>query len=165
MSFSEDEEPPNWGTMFCTEDVPNIPPPVTFKEWTQIEESVRTSCLSQMAPILLDFLAVDVRTENGSYIHRCRPKPPARLSPNMRNWALMLSESMSADIFTRHMACTLTTEDLHISFDSWYSRSNITPCIAWSPSRVYFHYVCDGSDSVTSAPRDPCAGQCGKSEF
>ena len=53
------------------------------------------------------------------------------------------------------LECTLSEEQLDREFDDGYGGSEGAPFTAWTPTRVLFPVVYDGSEWVGSAPRDP----------
>jgi len=54
------------------------------------------------------------------------------------------------------VAMTCTEPDLDVVFDGSYGCVEGKPFTLWTKQRVYFPTAYDGSEGVSSAPRNPC---------
>jgi hypothetical protein len=75
----------------------------------------------------------------------------------MATWYEMLKDEMKlrGDDFESRI-CTLDEADLKVAFNVGYGHLNGRPFTAWGENWVYFPLSYDGSESVGSAPRNPC---------
>lgn len=75
----------------------------------------------------------------------------------MSNWYDMLKEEMKyrGDAFPP-VCCTLSEDQLRVEFDDSYGGVEGQSFTAWGEKWVYFPICYDGSESVGSAPRNPC---------
>jgi hypothetical protein len=75
----------------------------------------------------------------------------------MTNWKELIQEEMKDhnQTFEDVVECTLTDEELQVSFDSGYGCSEGAPFTLWTTHRVYFPVVYDGAEWVGSVSRNP----------
>ena len=76
----------------------------------------------------------------------------------MANWYKMLEDefALNGDVFA-DMICTRTEDELKEEFDPGYGREEGKPFTAWGEKYVYFPVCYDGSEWVSSVPRNPCS--------
>jgi hypothetical protein len=70
------------------------------------------------------------------------------------NWRNMITQALPKG--ENIIACTISDEELDRKFYDGYGSIDGTPFTAWSENWVYFPLCYDGSESVGSAPRNPC---------
>lgn len=75
----------------------------------------------------------------------------------MTTWRKELEIVMGAygESLSDAVASTLTEEQLDTEFDDGYGGSEGCPFTVWTPKRVYFSAVYDGSEWVASVARHP----------
>ncbi len=80
----------------------------------------------------------------------------------MTTWRKEISAVFEAnkDTWDNVVETTLSSNDLDLEFDSGYGRPEGKPVTLWTKDRVYYPIVYDGSEWVSSAPRNPCTEAC-----
>ena len=75
----------------------------------------------------------------------------------MANWKSMIAEEMTKhdDSWDNVVSCTLTEEQLRVSFDDDYGGREGKPFTLWTEARVYFPVVYYGAEWVRSVSRNP----------
>ena len=75
-----------------------------------------------------------------------------------RSWREMIDNEMTMhkDDWEGYI-CTLTEEELCVTFDSGFGVLEGEPFTLWTIKRVYFPLVSGGAEWVGSAPRHPCS--------
>jgi hypothetical protein len=75
----------------------------------------------------------------------------------MTNWKELIREEMKDhnETFEDVVECTLTDEELQVSFDSSYGCREGAPFTLWTINRTYFPVVYDGAEWVGSVSRNP----------
>ncbi len=73
------------------------------------------------------------------------------------NWKALIESAMrEASDPGPIISCTLTEAEANVVFYDGFGTSEGKPFTAWTESRVYFPVVYDGSEWVSSVPRNPC---------
>ena len=128
---------------------------VTIAHWKTIEEGIKKHFTRVVANIVLDFAAVDVQTDFGTYVNRCRPVPKAPDDDHI-SWAEWLYEA--TEDYVNDMESSLTTRALHIQFEGWYGAHDAATVNTWTKDTVYFTICHDGHQSLGNVSRHPVGG-------
>lgn len=74
------------------------------------------------------------------------------------SWRELIEEAMmyNSDSWGNIVESTLTAEEMDEMFYNGYGSENGRPFTLWTKEWVYFPLEYDGSESVGSAPRNPC---------
>lgn len=79
------------------------------------------------------------------------------MKEDQTTWAIEIEKArVIANDQTDTVACTLAVDELHRPFNPGFGGSEGAPFTCWSETRVYFPAVYDGSEWVSSVPRNPC---------
>jgi len=77
--------------------------------------------------------------------------------PYKDTWRVLILDEMAKynESFDDVVLCTITDEELDISFDAVYGHVQGKPFTLWTKNKVYFPCTFDGSEFVGSVSRDP----------
>jgi hypothetical protein len=75
----------------------------------------------------------------------------------METWRELISSKLekNGEAWTDVIAMTLSTSDLDIEFNAFYSPIEGTPFYLWTENHVYFSAQWDGEEWCSSVPRHP----------
>lgn len=80
-----------------------------------------------------------------------------RKEKSMFSWKILIENCMKDynETLDDIISITITDEELNQPFDVGYGTAEGVPFTAWTENRVYFPVVYDGSEWVSSVPRNP----------